>query len=151
VSDRLEVAAAVGERARWPTTCPVRVRLRNAGDEPLVVCRRLAVGYRASDGREVFADVFAPGSDVVVSEMSKLYDRDPPSLDDYGPLAPGEELETEFDLIRWYALPGPGTYELQVLYEADGEGTPPVPGVVHGIHASPRVPFELPEETWQAA
>jgi hypothetical protein len=151
VSGQLEVTAAVAERARWPTTCPVRVRLRSAGDEPLVVCRRLAVGYRGSDGRELFADVFAPGSDVVVSERSKLYDRDPPSVDDYGPLAPGEELETEFDLIRWYALPGPGTYELQVFYEADGEGTPPIPGVVHGIVASERVRFDLPEETWEAA
>jgi hypothetical protein len=150
-ADSLEVAASVGANARWPTTCPVRVRVRNAGDGVVVVCRRLAVGYRGSDGRELFADVFLPGTDVVVSETSKLYDRDPPSVDEYGPLAAGEALETEFDLLRWYALPGPGAYELQVLYEADGEGTPPVPGVVHGVHASPRVPFDLPEQTWEAA
>lgn len=150
-SAALEVAASVSPRARWPTTCPVYVRLLNVGGEPVVVCRRLAVGYRGSDGRELFADVFAPGTATVVSEMSKLYDRDPPALAEYGPLAPGEALETEFDLLRWYALPGPGAYELQVFYEADGEGTPPVPGVVHGVHASARVPFDLPEETWEAA
>jgi hypothetical protein len=147
----LQVSAAVGAHARWPTTCPVRVRLRNAGPEPLVVCRRLAVGYRRSDGRELFADVFAPGSDEVVSRMTKLYDRDPPSVDDYGPLAPGEELATEFDLLRWYGLPGPGSYDLEVYYEGDGEGTPSVPGVLGGVHSSGRVPFDLPEETWEAA
>jgi hypothetical protein len=147
----LEVMAMVGDHARWPTTCPVHVRLRNVGDVPLVVCRRLAVGYRRSDGRELFADVFAPGSDEVVSRMTKLYDRDPPLPEDYAPLAPDEELATDFDLLRWYGLPGPGSYDLEVFYEGDGEGTPPVPGVLPGVHGSGRVPFDLPEETWEAA
>jgi hypothetical protein len=149
VSD-LQVSAAVAGDARWPTTCPVDVRLRNAGDGPLVVCRRLAVGYRASDGRELFAEVYAPGSGEPVSRMTKIYDRDPPSPGDYGPLAPGEELATSFDLLRWYGVPGPGSYELEVFYEGDGEGTPDVEGVLPGIHGSERVAFDLPEETWGA-
>jgi hypothetical protein len=147
----LVVAAEVDPHARWPTTCPVRVRLRNAGAEPLIVCRRLAVGYRDSDGRELFADVFARGTDAVVSRMIKLYDRDPPPPSDYVPLAAGDELAAEFDLLRWYGLPGPGSYDLEVYYEGDGAGTPPVPGVLGGVHGSGRVPFVLPEETWEAA
>jgi hypothetical protein len=151
VSGPLQVTAAVGAGARWPTTCPVRVRIANRGDAPLVVCRRLSVGYRERDGRELFATVFAPGTDDVVSRESRLYDRDPPAETEYGPLGPGETLDTEFDLIRWYYLPGPGAYELEVGYEADGEGTPAVEGVVHGVHSSGRVLFDLPEETWDAA
>ena len=104
----IELRAAVDDDAEWPHTCPVSVRLRNAGDAPLVVCRRLAPGYRESDGRELFADVHPPGSPEVVSRIKKLYDRDPPTPDEYVALAPGEELAGGFDLMRWYALPGPG-------------------------------------------
>jgi hypothetical protein len=139
----LEVSAAVDGDARWPETCPVSVRLRNAGDAPLVVCGRLAPGYREADGRELFADVHPPGSPEVVSRMKKLYDRDPPAPEDYVALGPGEELATAFDLLRWYALPGPGDYELEVFYEGDGRGAPPVEGRLGGVHASPRFPFTL--------
>ena len=140
----LQVSATVAAGARWPETCQVDVRVRNAGDGPVVVCRRLAPGYAQTDGRELFAAVHPPGADEVVSRVTKLYDRDPPSPDDYGPLAPGEELLGSFDLLRWYAVPGPGAYELEVFYEADGRGTPEVDGVVRGVHGSGRVPFELP-------
>jgi hypothetical protein len=140
----IELRAAVGDDAEWPHTCPVSVRLRNAGDAPLVVCRRLAPGYRESDGRELFADVHPPGSPAVVSRIKKLYDRDPPSPDEYVALAPGEELAGGFDLMRWYALPGPGDYELEVFYEGDGPGTPDVDGFARGVYASPRTPFTLP-------
>jgi hypothetical protein len=141
--DGLEVTAAVDPAARWPESCPVSVALRNSGEAPVIVCRRLAVGYREADGRELFADVFRPGREGVVSRMTRIYDRDPPSVDDYGPLDPGDELSASFDLLRWYALPGPGDYELVVFYEGDGTGTPPVDGVLPGLHASGRVPFTL--------
>jgi hypothetical protein len=144
VSDALELLASVDGDAEWPYTCPVSVRLRNAGGAPLLVCRRLAPGYREADGRELFADVHPPGADDVVSRIKKLYDRDPPAPEDYVALAPGEELEGGFDLLRWYALPGPGDYELEVFYEGDGRGTPRLEGLAHGVHASPRTPFTLP-------
>ena len=144
MSGALELRAAVGDDAEWPHTCPVSVLLRNAGDAPLVVCRRLAPGYRESDGRELFADVHPPGSPEVVSRIKKLYDRDPPSPDEYVALAPGEELAGGFDLMRWYALSGPGDYELEVFYEGDGPGTPDIDGLARGVHASPRTPFTLP-------
>ena len=140
----LRVAASVAEDARWPTTCRVDVRVGNVGDAPLVVCRRLAIGYRESDGRELFAEVHPRGADEVVSRMTRLYDRDPPAREDYGALQPGEELATSFDLLRWYAVPGPGSYDLEVFYEAGGRGAPEVDGVLQGMHGSGRVSFELP-------
>ena len=140
----LELRASVDGDAHWPDTCPVSVLLRNAGDAPLLVCRRLAPGYRESDGRELFADVHPLGGVDVVSRIKKLYDRDPPRPDDYAPLAPGEELTGSFDLLRWYWLPGPGEYELEVFYEGDGRGTPELEGLARGVHASPRTPFTLP-------
>jgi hypothetical protein len=147
--DGLRVSAAVADDARWPTTARVDVTLRNEGHQQVKVARRLAVGYRETDGRELFAEVHPPGSDEVVSRMKKLYDREPPSPDEYVPLAPGEELGTSFDLLRWYALPGPGSYELEVFYEGDGLLAPKVEGAARGIHGSGRIPFELPEETWK--
>ena len=144
----LQVSAAVVGEPRWPTICEVAVRLRNGGGEPLVVCGRLAVGYRETDGRELFVEVHPPGSDEVVSRMTKLYDRDPPAPEDYVTLAPGEELATTFDVMRWHAIPGPGAYELEVLYDGDAPDAPAVPGAVRGLHGSGRVPFDLPEETW---
>ena len=144
MSGPLRVWAAVGEGAAWPSTCPVDVRLHNDGDEPIVVCRRLAVGYRETDGRELFAEVHPPGSDEIVSRMKTLYDRDAPAAEEYVALAPGEQLETAFDLMRWYAISGPGEYELELFYEGDGPGAPAVPGVLGGVHGSGRVPFVLP-------
>ena len=144
----LTVLAAVAGDARWPTTARVDVRVRNDGAEPVKVARRLAVGYRETDGRELFAEVHPRGSDEVVSRMTKLYDRDPPVPEEYVALAPGEQLATSFDLLRWYALPGPGDYELEVFYEGDGMLAPMVEGAARGVHGSGRVPLDLPEETW---
>ena len=146
----LRVEATVGAEARWPTTLPVHVRISNTGDGPVRVAKRLAVGYRDADGRELFAEVHPPGSDELVSQMTKLYDRDPAKPEEYVPLAPGEALETGFDLLRWYGLPGPGRYELEVFYEGDGLLAPQVDGAARGVYASGRVPFDLPEETWGA-
>ncbi len=79
------------------------------------------------------------GGDGVVSEVKRLYERDAPKPDDYVPLQPGEAVDTEFDLLRWYAIPGPGEYDFEVFYEG-------APGDVHG---SGRVPLDLPQETWE--
>ena len=146
----LQVVATVGADARWPTTLPVHVHISNRGEAPVRVAKRLAVGYRDTDGREIFAEVHPPGSDELVSRMTKLYDRDPPAPEEYVPLAPGEALQTDFDLLRWYGLPGPGSYELEVFYEGDGLLAPQVDGAARGVYASGRVPFDLPEETWSA-
>ena len=140
----LRISGSVEAGAAWPHTCPVEVRLRNEGSEPLVVCRRLAIGYRESDGRELFADVHPPGSEEVVSRTKKIYDRDPPPPEDYVPLSPGKELTGSFDLLRWYALPGPGSYELEIFYEGDGRGAPAVEGILRGVHRSGRLTFQLP-------
>lgn len=144
----LHVTASVAPGARWPTTARVAVRIANAGEQPVKVVGRLAVGYRQSDGRELFAEVHPRGSDEVVSEETRLYDRDPPSPEDYATLQPGEAIETDFDLLRWYALPGPGSYDVEVFYEGDGPRTPRIEGAAQGVHGSGRFPLDLPEETW---
>ncbi len=134
----LDVTATVAPDARWPTTARVSVRVANAGSEPVEVARRLAVGYRDTDGRELFAEVHPRGADEVVGQVKRLYQRDDAPPEDHVPLQPGEAVDTEFDLLRWYALPGPGAYDLEVFYE----GTP------GDVHSSGRVPLDLPEETW---
>lgn len=137
---RLEVEAPAGP-VRRGAPYPVAVRLVNAGAAPLVVNTRLAVGYRDSDARELFAEVL--DGDAVVSRRTRLYERDPAAADDYAPLAPGEAVETTFDLLAWYDLPGPGRYALVVYYQADEPHGPAPPGVAAGTVASARVPLTV--------
>lgn len=140
----LEIDARVARQpVRRSGPCPVEVRITNRSSAPVLMNRRLAVGYRGSQARELFAELFQRGSDVVVSSESKLYERDLAAAAEYAPLAPGEAMATEFDLCEWYGLPGPGGYELVVSYQADEALAPKLPGLLPGIHASSRVPLRV--------
>jgi hypothetical protein len=121
----------------------VAVRVTNSGTEPIVVNARLAVGYRESQARELFVEIFKPGSDDVVSQPTQLYQRSFSPPDDYRTLQPGASLASEFDLFDWYALPGPGSYELVVYYTADEPLASPPDNVLRGTHASARVALEV--------
>jgi hypothetical protein len=121
--------------------CRVEVRLTNRGGEPVLINRRLAVGYRDSQARELFAEVYPRLSREVVSRRTKLYEREVASAEDYRWLQPGESDSTSFDLLEWYALPAPGEYELVVFYQADEPLAPRPPGLLTGIYPSAPVPL----------
>jgi hypothetical protein len=128
---------------RRPGPAVVEVRLTNIGDQPIIVNARLAPGYCDSPSREVFAKIYTAHSGHLVGQPALQYDRHPPVRADYVKLLPGRTLTTDFDLLNWYRLPGPGEYELIVFYQADEPLAVEVPGLLRGIHASERVAFVL--------
>jgi hypothetical protein len=143
-SGPLRVEARVpDDPIRWGGPGLVELTLTNEGDEPLVVNARLAPGYRDSSSRELFAEVFRPGSDEPAAAESLYYDRHPPRREDYVELGSGESLTDSFDLLEWYRLPEPGAYELVVYYHADEPLAVDVPGLLRGVQASERVPFTV--------
>lgn len=121
--------------------CPVAVAVRNRGAVAVMVCTRLAPGYRNSISRELFADLLqADGSPA--EHMVVDYDRDLPPPSAYSELAPGDAVCGSFDLFEWYAPVRPGSYRLVLHYQADEPLAARPPGTVAGVHSS--APLELP-------
>ena len=121
----LAVTASTPATAALGQPCPVTVTVTNRGGEPVRVNKRLAVGYRDSAAREVFATVERadpPGGAPTL--VTRDYQRD--DATEYGMLAPGESIQTEFDLWRWYRPTEAGTYRIVFHYQADEKhrGTP---------------------------
>lgn len=121
----------------------VEVTLTNRSDYPVLMNRRLAVGYLESQARELFVEVFLPESNQNVAIPAQLYQRDFSGPGDYGKLRPGEEVRTTFDLLEWYTIVTPGKYELVVYYQADEPGASPPPGLLKGTWNSLRIAFEI--------
>ena len=122
--------------ARLSHPCKIEVRLTNQSLNPVLVNRRLAVGYRDSHARELFAEVLKRGTGEIVSKPAQLYNRNFSSPDDYVWLAPGQSVSTTFDLFEWYTLPGPGEYHLIVYYQADEPLAAKPPDLLIGTYAS---------------
>lgn len=121
----------------------VTVRLTNQQAEPVLINKRLAMGYRNDLNRELFAEVFARGGSEVLSKEERDYQRDRSPATDYVWLQPGESVSTSFDLFRWYTLPGPGEYDLIVNYRADDARGAQPEGLLTGVHSSERVPLDV--------
>ncbi|MGH7926544.1 MAG: hypothetical protein ACREQV_01955 [Candidatus Binatia bacterium] len=128
---------------RYSYPCKVEVRLTNQSIDAVLINRRLAVGYRDSDARELFAEVFKRESGEVVSEEALLYNRDFSRPEDYLWLAPKESTSTSFDLLEWYCLPGPGEYDLIVYYQADEPLAARPAELLAGTYASERMAFNV--------
>jgi hypothetical protein len=128
----LTVSAATSDSCALGQPCPVRVTVTNGGGAPARINKRLAVGYRDSAAREVFATwerADAPGTAPTL--VTRDYQRD--DATEYAMLAPGESVSTEFDLWRWYRPTEAGTYRIVFHYQADEKhrGTPP--DVIAGV------------------
>lgn len=114
----------------------ITARLTNRGVAPVVINRRLAIGYRDHLSRELFAELKKAETRVPVPVREVDYDRSfsPPS--DYGPLAPGQSIEKTFDFFEWYRPAKSGTYWLVLHYQADEKLASPPPGTLGGIVSS---------------
>jgi len=122
--------------ARLSHPCKIEVRLTNQSLNPVLINRRLAVGYRDSHARELFAEVLKPESGEIVSKPALLYNRNFSSPDDYVWLSPGQSIATSFDLFEWYILPSAGNFELVVYYQADEPLATKPADLLRGTHAS---------------
>lgn len=121
----------------------VEVKLTNQQADPVLINKRLGIGYRNSLDRELFAEVFRHGENEAVSTEAVDYARDPATASDYVWLQPGETVSASFDLFDWYTLPGPGEYDLVVSYQADDSPDGHPGGLLTGIHSSNRIPLDV--------
>jgi hypothetical protein len=123
--------------------CRVEVRLTNQSPDAVLINKRLAVGYRDSAARELFAEVFKRESTEIVSQKALLYERAFSPPEDYVWLAPGQSVSTSFDLFEWYSLPTRGDFELIVYYQADEPLAAKPAGLLSGTYASERIALNV--------
>jgi hypothetical protein len=138
----LRVEASMGKTPARSDPAPVSVTITNVSDAPVLVNRRLAPGYRGSLSREVWAEIRdETGAEAAVSTID--YERDFPSADDYGELAPGESVSGEFDLFHYARPQRPGRYTVTIVYQADEPVANPPEGVVAGEHAADPITIDV--------
>ena len=138
----LRVEAALAGPVARSGPAPVAVSVTNVSDSPVLVNRRLAPGYRDSSSRELWADVRdEAGAPALVSTID--YERDLPTADDYGELAPGESIAGGFDLFHYARPQRPGRYSVTVVYQADEPQAGAPSGIVAGEHAADPITVEV--------
>jgi hypothetical protein len=121
---------------------PVSVTITNVSEEPVLVNRRLAPGYRDSTSRELWADIVDERG--APAELSTIdYERDLPAPGDYGELAPGASIATEFDLFHYARPRQPGRYTVTIVYQADEAVADPPAGIVAGEHAADPIALDV--------
>jgi hypothetical protein len=122
---RLELLVT-GEPLRRADPAPVTVTLINTGSSPVLVNHRMAPGYVDSDSREVYFDVDG--------DYGRCkYERNAPTVDDFGPLGAGARISAQIDLLGWYRLRQPGSYRVVAHYRCDEEWVDPPPGTFDGV------------------
>lgn len=138
----LRVGASLPAGLARATPAPVTVTITNASDAPVLVNRRLAPGYRDAISRELWGDVRDPeGAPAAVATID--YERDLPGPEDFGELAPGEALTTEYDLFHYARPQRPGRYVVTIVYQADEPLARPPAGIVAGEHAAPPLTIDV--------
>lgn len=117
--------------------CQIWIRLSSKGEKAQLVNRRMAIGYRDSVSREIFAEIidFDTGKPARIDLAD--YNRDFSPVSDYVYLDPGQTISTSFDLLEWYPPVYEGTYKLVVYYQANEPlASAAPPNVVSGIYES---------------
>ena len=138
----LRVEATIAGPVARSGPAPVSVRITNVSEEPVLVNRRLAPGYRDSTSRELWADIVdESGAPAEVSTID--YERDLPAPDDYGELAPAQSIATEFDLFHYARPRQAGRYTVTIVYQADEPAADPPEGIVAGEHAADPVSLDV--------
>ena len=131
------------EPVRLSGPCMIEVRITNKSPQSVVLNQRLAVGYKNSQSRELFLEVFEKGSKEVASREGLLYERVLPAPDDYVRVAPEQSIGRSFNLFEWYTLRTPGEYEVVVYYQADESLAQKPPELLEGTHSSERIPLTV--------
>jgi len=107
----------------------VTVTLVNEGPNRLLINRRMSPGYSDSFPREIYF--------VVNADYGKQkYDRSISDSSDYDWLASGDAISTRIDLLAWYRIKEPGTFQLIANYQCDEPGSRFPQGIVRGLTTS---------------
>jgi hypothetical protein len=123
--------------------CMIEVRVTNKSSKPVLLNKRLALGYRSSLSRELFLEVFEKASNQIAGREALLYERSSSPPEDYDWVAPDESIDTSFNLFEWYKLGSPGDYEIVVHYQADETPAQKLAELLPGVHSSERIPLAV--------
>lgn len=97
----------------------VAITLKNAGDSPLLINTRFAMGYKISISRELYAELVDEiDSQNTVYSTVKI-NRDDPDTTDYSLLQSGKSITKKIDLFHYYHPRKPGKYSITIFYQAD--------------------------------
>ena len=143
---KIDVEIVEKHLCRGKSPCKVNVRISNISGAPILLNKRLKVGYRDSFDRELFVEVFNKGTNEIVSDHAAFYQRGPAMPQDYEYLEPNRAIVGSFDLCEWYYFPLTleGGFEMVVYYQADEPNPRGLPeGILRGIHASDRILFKI--------
>lgn len=97
----------------------VTITLKNAGDSPLLINTRFAMGYKISISRELYAELVDETAlqNAVYSPVK--INRDDPVTTDYSLLQSGKSITKKIDLFHYYHPRKPGKYSITIFYQAD--------------------------------
>ena len=122
------------------------VTLTNMGRAPVVVAGRLAIGYRDSTDREIYAVLSDPSSGREVGTAAQLYHRAPHPAGQLRTLAPDESISTTVRVADWYNHPA-GELDLRVVYDPAAVASR-FPRVADAVVVSEPIRVDLPMAGW---
>lgn len=97
----------------------VTITLKNAGDSPLLINTRFAMGYKISISRELFAELVDETAPQNAVYSPVKINRDDPGNTDYSLLQSGKFITKKIDLFHYYHPRKPGKYSITIFYQAD--------------------------------
>lgn len=97
----------------------VAITLKNAGDSPLLINTRFAMGYKISISRELYAELVDETDPQNTVYSTVKINRDDPDTTDYFLLQSGKSITKKIDLFHYYHPRKPGKYSITIFYQAD--------------------------------
>jgi hypothetical protein len=97
----------------------VEITLKNAGDSPLLINTRFAMGYKTSISRELYAELVDKTAPQNAVYSPVKINRDDPGVTDYSLLKSGKLITKKIDLFHYYHPRNPGKYRITIFYQAD--------------------------------
>lgn len=112
-SGNMALTATLAEKT-YPVETPVemRIRMQNTGTSALAIANgttTYCLALYAEDGTAVPKTTLARHA----SDPEDIFGRHAKTL------APGKGQDGYVDLNKWFAIPGPGTYRAQVIFQGD--------------------------------
>lgn len=97
----------------------VEITLKNAGESPLLINTRFAMGYKISISRELYAELIDESAPQNAVYSPVKINRDDPDATDYSLLQSGKSITKKIDLFHYYHPRKPGKYSITIFYQAD--------------------------------
>lgn len=123
----------------------VEITLKNAGDSPLLINTRFAMGYKISISRELYVDMVDEAAPQIAAYSPVKINRDDPGATDYSLLQSGKSITEKIDLFHYYHPRKPGRYSITIFYQADEALNNKPPEVYKGTISTNPISIEILE------